>query len=592
MRVVLVALFLWLACAGQAQAEVAYAIDLSAPEHHTGRVSIVFPAATDLPLEVKMPAWRTGRYQILNLANGVRDFAARDSVGRPLRWQKVDKSTWRIQPGARGPVSVSYEIFGNELGLRSRHIDDSHAYLNASAIFMYSESTRGDPVSVNLKLPARWSSFSGMDSPAPQRFTAANWDVLTDSPIEAGPHRLHRFEADGRSYELVIWGRGNHDATRIVADLKKLVPTARSIWSGYPFQRYLFIVHATDGVSGATEHLNSTVIQFPRYGFGQRDRYLGFLATASHEFIHTWNVKAYRAAGLVPYNYQSENYTDLLWMAEGSTDYFADHLLLRAGLIQPQRYFDNLAEAVDANKNRPGRLVQSAADASFDEWIAPGGNRAQNASVNIYSEGAIASWALDIALLQRTGGRVSYRDVHEQLYRRYDWRRRGFTSADVRAILKDLTGADWSAWWTQYVDRPSDVDFQALLAPVGMRLDLGGQATMAQAGWSASADGGAMRLTAVAKDGPAWLAGLETDDVLVAIDGKRVTETRFATILSDYQPGNRVAVSIFRRDELLEKTLTLGRGPAGKPAVRTVANPTQQQKALFKRWLLIDYPEG
>jgi predicted metalloprotease with PDZ domain len=589
MRRIILALLLAFSGA-PALARVDYAIDLTAPEHHSARVTIVFPAGEGATLDVKMPAWRTGRYTILNLANGVSGFSARDSKGTALRWEKVDKSTWRIHRPAGSAVTVGYEIYGNELGVRTRHIDDSHAYLDASGIFLYSDSSRRDDVTVSLKLPNGWRAFSGMDSTAPARFTAPNWDVLVDSPIEAGPHQLRAFEADGRKYELVIWGRGNYNPDQMVADLKKLVPQSQTIWTGYPFQRYLFIVHATDGVGGATEHRNSTVIQIPRYRFSPRDRYLGFLGTASHEFIHTWNVKAYRNAAMVPYGYQSENYTDLLWVEEGSTSYFTDHLLLRAGLIKPQDYFDNLADAVAANKERPGRLEKSIAEASFDEWMSPAGHRANNAWVNIYSEGAIASWALDIALLQESGGKLSYRDVHNRLYKRFDSASRGFTAADIKALLREMTGHSWDAWWARYVDQPSDVDFAALLAPVGLTLDMGGPATLARAGWQAEPMGGAMKLTGVTKAGPAWNAGLEADDILVAIDGKRVDEPRFAAILGDYKPGDTVTVAFFRRDQLEQRKLVLGGRPAASPKIRLADKPTAGQKALFQRWLLIPYP--
>ena len=592
MRAGLLALLL-AGVATPAIAGVDYKIDLTKPGHHAGRVEIGFPATTGATLDVKMPAWRTGRYQILNLANGVRDFAATDDSGRPLKWQKVDKSTWRIQLVGARPVKVSYEIYGNELGLRSRHIDDSHAYLDASAVFMYADRHRKDDVSVALKLPAGWRSFSGMESSAPQRFVAPNWDVLVDSPIEAGPHALQTFEADGRKYELVIWGRGNHDAAQIARDLQKMVPATQTIWDGYPFRRYLFIVHATDGPGGgATEHMNSTVIQLPRYRFKPHDRYLGFLSTAAHEFVHTWNVKAYRAAAMVPYDYQRENYTDLLWIEEGSTEYLTDHVLLRAGLTTTEEYFKALASGIDANENRPGRLVQSIAEASFDEWISQGGDRAANASVNIYSEGAITSWLLDIALLQETGGRVSYRDVHNRLYKRFDSRVKGFTAADVRAILQELTGHRWDAWWTANVETPRDVDFDALLSPVGLRFDAGGPDKVARAGWSADSSGGAMKLTAVTKDGPAWNAGLTVDDILVAIDGMRVDEGRFGAILNDYKPGDVVTVSLFRRDQLIEKKMTLGARASGTPSVKPIDRPTARQKALFKAWLLIPHPKA
>jgi predicted metalloprotease with PDZ domain len=573
--------------ATQAEATVDYTIDLTSPEHHLAQVGITFPATPAPYLDVKMPAWRTGRYTILDLANGVRRFTATDAAGRPLSWQKIDKSTWRIQLPGAGAVRVGYEIYGNELGLRTRHIDDSHAYLDASAVFMYADRYRADDVSVALNVPPGWKSFSGMNSPAPQRFVASNWDVLVDSPIETGIEKAYRFSEGGRDYEVAIWGEGNYDPDQVVADIRMIVPQAQSIWSGYPFQRYIFMIHATDGVGGATEHRNSTVIQIPRWNFQPRAKYLDFLSTTAHEFIHTWNVKDYRNAGMVPYDYQSEDYTDLLWLEEGSTEYFADPFVVRAGLMKPAEYFENLSKLIDRHKHKPGANEQSVAQASFDEWISVGGDRANNAQVDIYDEGQIASWMLDIALLEQTGGRVSYRDVHEGLYKRFGGLARGFTAADVRTILQELTGTSWDAWWGRNVDSPAAVDFDKLLAAVGLKLS--SEPSVAWAGWAAKAAPGGMQLSSVERGSPAWNAGFVPDDIIVAVDGKRIANDRFETALGERKPGETVTVTYFRRDQLAEKRLTLGSTPKTRRSVVPVERPTAAQKALFQRWLLIPY---
>src|SRR4051794_30908821 len=160
-----------------AQGRVDYAIDLTSPEHHLAQVDATFPKTDGPYLDVKMPAWRTGRYTILDLANGVRRFSATDGEGHPLAWRKIDKSTWRIDLARPATVRVGYEIYGNELGLRTRHIDDSHAYLDASAVFMYADRYRADDVSVSLAVPPAWKSFSGMRSTTAQRFVAPSWDM-------------------------------------------------------------------------------------------------------------------------------------------------------------------------------------------------------------------------------------------------------------------------------------------------------------------------------------------------------------------------------------------------------------------------------
>jgi predicted metalloprotease with PDZ domain len=585
-----------LAFTSAADATVHYAIDLTSPEHHSGKVRIIFPAGTSNTLDVKMPAWRTGRYQILNLANGVSEFAASDGNGRALPWQKVDKSTWRIRRAGTGPVTVEYDLYANELGLRSRHIDDSHAYLDASAVFMYADASRAEDVTVSLNVPAGWRSFSGLQSDGANRFKGANWDILVDSPIETGVNRSFQFNEGGRDYEAVFWGEGNYDTAQTVADLKKIVAQAPSIWSSYPFQRYVFMIHATDGVGGATEHRNSTVIQIPRNSFQPREKYLRFLSTAAHEFIHTWNVKAYRAGAMVPYRYQEENYTDLLWLEEGSTDYFADQFLVRAGIMKPDEYFATLAEAVDHHQRTPGASLQSVASTSFDEWIAPGGDRATNAWADIYAEGSLVSWMLDLKLLQESGGKLSYRNVHEALYRRYPSEQgKGFNAADVKAILAELTGHSWDDWWARNVDAPAPVHFDRLLGAVGLRISYEDSDKMlpskAWAGWKADQSEGGMKLTAVERGSPAWNAGFAPDDIVTAFDGRRVTKDRFEDALTERKTGDVVTVSYFRRDQLMQKKLTLGSIPKNKPKVVKVARPTAAQKALYQRWLLAPYPE-
>jgi predicted metalloprotease with PDZ domain len=197
---------------------------------------------------------------------------------------------------------------------------------------------------------------------------------------------------------------------------------------------------------------------------------------------------------------------------------------------------------------------------------------------------------LDLALLQDTGGKVSYRDVHEQLYKRFKSDEKGFTDADILAILQELTGHSWAGWWATHIQAPVDPDFDALLAPVGLKLTYpGASSPKAWAGWRGTAAEGGIHVDAVQKGSPAWEAGFVPDDLLVAIDGERMSDKRFQSILGERKPGDEVTVSFFRRDQLMQKKLNLG-SSAGPAKVAPVDRPTRAQKALFERWLLIPYP--
>ena len=586
---------LLLAAAASAHAQVDYQLRVTDAAQHLAEVKATFPAASG-PLEVQMPNWRTGRYQILNLANGVRQFKAVDGKGRALAVEKTDKASWRVAATPGETVTVSYELYANTLGERTRHIDDTHAYLDASGLFVYTKASRAQAATVRLEVPAGWASRSGMDSCGAHCFSAPNYDILIDSPIETGVHEFHTFEVAGRTIELAIWGRGNYDGKKMVEDLKKVVAEGGRMFDNkWPFQRYLFIVHATDGAGGATEHINSTVIQQKRWAFAKRKDYLDFISTAAHEFFHTWNVKAYRPKEMVPYDYQKENYNTLLWVAEGHTEYFAELMLLRSGLSKREEFMEGLSKVIDDYRHQPGRFQQTAAESSFDEWMAVGGERARNAQVNIYTKGQLLALMMDIELRRQSGGAKGLEDVHRQLYAKHSVAQGGYDAQALQAALRTVSGQDWSGWWKQYVDGVAEIPFDSLLKSAGLQLltEVGKDDDYKEqwwAGWRLKEGSDPALVAEVERDSPAWKAGVVAGDTLVAVNGIKVNaaDIKEKLVLSKSAP---FKVHLFRRDELREVMLTPLLQPLGKVKLKALDKPEPGQKALNAAWLGVAWPK-
>ncbi|MEC4726450.1 PDZ domain-containing protein [Shewanella sp. D64] len=570
-------------------ADVNYRIDLTQPQHHLALVNVDFPLSKASQLNVQLPVWRTGKYQVLPLADSIRYFSAKDDSGAELPVSRTANGEWTISLSQPSAVSISYQLYLNKLGQRVGHIDASHAFIDASGAFVYSPEFRDEPISVEMNVPSTWRSYSGMNSgELANTFVADNYDVLVDSPIETGINQHRRFSADGRDYELVIWGEGNYDVEKMVTDLTKLSGEADVIWDGYPFERYVYMVHATSGASGATEHLNSTIIQRPRFSYREREDYLGFIKTASHEFIHTWNVKAYRPQGLVPYDYQQENISELLWIAEGSTSYFQSQLLLRAGVITPQEFLEDLAKRIAKSELTPGREVQSVAEASANQWTSTGGDYSINHSTNIYSEGFLVSMALDFSLLDETNLNSSYRDVHKALYRDHKLPV-GYGVADVQQILQQLTGEDYSDWWHEHVNTPLTLGFPELLSQAGLQLSYGEDSKVTAFSGMTTSDE-SLTLQQVLRGGPAWKAGIVLGDEIVAINGLKVTAGGFEARINDFKPGVEIEVTLFSDDKLKSVSLTLDEVQSGKLKLVSVKKPSHDQKAFFKAWSGIDWP--
>ncbi len=592
MKVVLALFFIFVSSFTQAAVNsVSYSLKITDADHHLAEVTVLFPSTDSATVDFIMPAWRLGYYKVLNLANGIRHLRVTDVKGKDLKAKKVDKNTWRVHLDKPTKIAVSYQLYANQLARRARHIDDTHAYLDGVSTFIYSPEFIDKRLTVELDVPYAWRSRSGMKRKGKHQFEAKNYHILASSPIETGIHEYYTFEADDKDYELVIWGKGNFDGKKIVEDYKKMVVEHGKMWGGYPFHRYLFIVHATSGATGATEHINSTVIQRDAMGFADKKDYKSFLSTSSHEFIHTWNVKAYRPVGIWQYDYTQENYSDLLWISEGSTSYFSDQLLVRAGLLTAKDYLKDLAKKVQTYIDRPGRKVMSAQQSSFDAWIEGGGDRANNSSVNIYSKGNMLSLLMDVELLKSTEADEGYAQLHKLLYERFPVSEKGFSSQDIQDLMKEISGKDFSKFWKQKMESVGNINFNDLFLSLGLELSHGDSTSQdIWTGIKLSKLNNKNKIFLVPQNTPAWNAGLAADDVLIAINGIKVQKGKFKLLINKFSAEDEVKVTFFRRNILKETVMELASRPSKPLKLSYVEDATELQKKMYAKWLGVDWP--
>src|SRR4051812_44914802 len=211
----------------------------------------------------------------------------------------------------------------------------------------------------------------------------------------------------------------------------------------FPFTRYLFIIHALPVGSGGLEHSASVTMDITGLSFEDEGGYQRFADLAAHEFFHAWNVKRIRDTVLGPFDYTRENYTRLLWFHEGFTDYLANVIILRAGIIDEKRFWRFIAEDWPRYASRPGRNETPLDELSFEAWIKlykPAENHV-NRAVSYYEKGLWVGMALDLTLRLATKGARGLPELFRTLWvdlKKNDWI---VTEADVRAAARKVVGA-------------------------------------------------------------------------------------------------------------------------------------------------------
>jgi predicted metalloprotease with PDZ domain len=592
--------------------EISFTVSMPRPHTHLLEVEVAIRRTSDGPQQeaLTMPVWTPGSYLVREFARHVQDFNATNASGQPLNWEKVDKNTWRVVTNGARSWRATYRVYANELTVRTSELNSEHAFWNNATLLMYLEGHLNTPSTVRVIAPDVWKVATGLPAVPGQKntFRAENFDVLYDSPFEVSNFKTLAFNVKGVPHRIVIDGEGNYDPERMRRDVQKIVEMQVEFMGGeIPYRDYTFILHLRSNAGGGLEHANSTVLGYPRFGFrvstgdratsaapgagGSFERdYRGFLSLVSHEFFHLWNVKRIRPDALGPFDYTQENYTKLLWVAEGITDYCADVILRRAGLITEREFLTATARSIQSLQNTPGRLVQTVEEASFDAWIKyyRQDENSVNSQISYYDKGAILALLLDLEIRKHSRNTKSLDDVLRYLYAEFFKKGRNYGPADFQRACELMAGSSLKNFFDRFVRGKDELDYNASLEAAGLRLETNAVESGVERvylGADVVQDGERLLVRRVYAGSAAYDQGLNTGDQIVALDNMRVTRDFFNTRIAEKKPGDLINLTIFRFDNLSTLLIKLGGRRAGVYRIVPLPQQTEDQKKLYRSWL-------
>ena len=569
------------------------------PSSHEFHVTLDIPALPDRPvLDLVFPAWTPGSYMVRDFSRHIYDLSVTGDRNA-LPCQRVDKLRWRVASGGQ-PVQVSYHVFAFEQSVRTSFLDQDRAFLSGTSLFFFVDGEETRPCLLDLEPPAGWRISTALPRVrgAGHRFSAACYDELVDQPLEVGKHRHYAFRRGSTRFEVAIAGPTNADLARLHAHLRRIVDATGALFGGFPFDRYLFIIHALSERGGGLEHSCACTLDIAGMGFEDEKAYQRFAELAAHEFFHAWNVKRIRDQVLGPFDYTGENYTRLLWFHEGFTEYMQAIILLRAGLLTPDRYLKDLGEDWAKYAGRPGRNVTCLSELSFEAWIKqykPADNYA-NCAVSYYEKGKWAALLLDLKLRQATAGRRGLPQVFRRLWQSHGRRGRPITVHDIRAAAEFVGRVSLASYFSRYVDGTAELPVPAELRRAGLAVKArspaqaereDGVKARRQQGWAglSFSSGEAAVVKNVVPDSPAWRAGLTFRDEIVAVNHHRVDCSTVGRRLADHAPGQTVTIAFFRQEMLRTTSLRMVHSPERKWAFAIDPAASPARRRMRQGWL-------
>jgi predicted metalloprotease with PDZ domain len=567
---------------------------LSFPEPQTHYVNVDFKIDNwrGGNLDIKLPVWAPGSYLVREFSKNLEGLTATQN-GNQIKIIHKSKNWWQLT-AAKGSVVISYKIYANELSVRTSFVDIDHAYLNGSSVFLYTETLSNKPISVRVIPHPSWKNISVALNPIsdkdPWTVTAPNYDELIDAPFEIGNQTVIKFDAAGVKHEVAMFGEGNFIDEKIKNDISKIVNECVRIFGSHPCKRYVFIVHNLTAGGGGLEHLNSSTLQTNRWSYGNESSYAGFLSLVAHEYFHLWNVKRLRPIALGPFDYSNENYTNMLYVAEGFTAYYDDLIAKRCGFYSESQYLDKLAESISYCVNHAGASVQPVSESSFDAWIKfyrPNEN-SSNATVSYYTKGSIIGAMLDFIIRKESDGKLSLDDLMKEMYIKYAVQlNRGYTDREFMDMASKFAGKDLSAFFANYVYDVKPIPFAEYLNGMGLEIvNLYESTNKSYWGVTTSTNAGKVNVTVVKRNSPAWKGGINVNDEIIALNNYRAGDD-LAKLITNKKVGDTIKVLVSRSGYLRTFDIVLTKDTDVDYSLIQSNNVDTVKSAIYKKWLAI-----
>lgn len=594
-------------------AAIRYHLHFENAHRHVVRVVMEVDVARKGTLVLGLPVWIPGSYKIRDYISTLGSFSLTNQNGKSLSWQWLSKNRLEVE-AEEGMLRVEYMYYAYEKDstIRSSHVTRNHAFLNLVTCCLYVEGREQEVHHLwfhhNRSL---WKNVSTSLSPVKEDFTpdeplvlgALNYDIVVDSPIEIGNHFVSSFEHQGSVVEVAIAHRGNFNPEWLGERIKTIVETEARIFGGLPFDRYVFIIHLFPGMrGGGLEHARSSVNAMDSWGDTTKLHRL--LSLLVHEFLHVWNVKRIRPRELGPFDYNRENYTRMLWLVEGATSYYDDHLTYRCGFYTRADYFRILSkDHLSPFFRQPGRNEATIKDNSFQAWVKlylPHED-SLNRNVSYYLHGGLVFLCLDLWIIAESKGTKRLDDGFRALWAIYKQRpEMGITEEEFIEAVEGATGvAIRKNLLTWLNGKGDDLPFDELFSRVGLQWKEAAPTEMVKigediptmptlpklfTGLTLKTDAGRLVVAQVEDYSPAFEAGIGADDEIIFVNSSRCTSADEFDVLLAKRGENKFSELVIASDTGM---VTLPLTPKKMPdfALTVREDASEEEKALLECWL-------
>jgi len=451
-----------------------YTLSTPLPTSQILEIQLEFRCEKDEKIDLQLPSWRPGRYEIANYAQYISRLEVTGPDGE-VPSKKQTKDLWTFFAKSSGNYKISYSYHAAQLDAGGSWVASDQVYINFINICFAISNRTEEKIAVKLDLPQNYQVACALPQEKKHTILASDYQELVDSPFLAAADLHHKtYKVKATTFHLWVHGKVYFDWPSLIKEFSRFTEKQIDDLGDFPAEDYHFLIHMLPFPHyHGVEHQFSTVITLGPDRLFQtqegRDRLMGI---SSHELYHFWNVCRIRPRSIQPYDFSREAYLKEGLIAEGVTTFMGDFYLLKSGYYSSERYFEVLEKLMERSFESLGWENQSIVDSSLDLWLDGYKPGVPDKKVSIYTHGALLVLAMDVMLMK---GEKRMHSAMRIMWEHFGKNATGYELKDFEQVVVSLAKdqEDMQQFFTDYVWKKGDLFslLQKVLPQIGLHIE-------------------------------------------------------------------------------------------------------------------------
>jgi predicted metalloprotease with PDZ domain len=547
-----------------------YFVDLNKVENDQLRVRLNVPQLQTKEAIFHLPKIVPGTYSVYDFGRFVVELKAYDKKGKALKVEKVDPNSWKIKKAKKlshleylvedtwdtDKKNVVFEPAGT-------NIDKNVFVLNNHGIFGFFKGMERQPLKLNIERPATLYGGTSLQRTGGDHdtdiFEAESYHELVDAPILYAPLDTAMIKIGTTDVLIHTYSpTGKVNSKALVKDIQPILEAQKAYLGGQlPVDRYAFLIFLNpegqfylSGAAGALEHSYSSfycLFEGEPSAIAQTVR-----DVAAHEFFHIVTPLNIHSEEIHYFNYIQPKMSKHLWLYEGVTEYSAQHVQVKQGLVTAEQFLSKISQKMRTAEQFKDYLA-------FTEMSEQCLDNHKSQYQNVYLKGALIGMCIDLILRTDSKGEYGIQNLLQDLSKKYG-KDKPFKDSELFDEIYTITKNDnLKRFFEQHVAGKEKLPIVSLLSKVGIKYQEKGEALeLSQFGFN-PAGGlgfdqkmGKLKVEMPDKFG-SDVMGMKKGDLLHKWNGEELTMANIQGVLGGYamsaKEGQDLSVTVMRQSE-------------------------------------------